>query len=203
MNELYTKDGLKVLLKKDADGKNVIEIKTSENEVKVNGLSVFTPNPLKDFIPFYLQSFFQKNKENSSDIEYTSHKKESVSIEVNKDGRDLSAGFMLRKDSVKVRFDWFSYDEDVRNFLEEELTAEEAEEVFSEVSEIKQNAISQIRKLEFGWKFSHNSGSLCLAWYDLTFDEETWNEDNFDKAWEILDDGFKKMMFVLQVYNLH
>lgn len=203
MKELYTKDGLKVFLKKDADGKDVIEIETFENEVKVNNLSVFTPNPLKDFIPFYLQSFFRKNKENSSDIEYASSKKESVAIEVSKDGRDLSAGFMLKKDSVKVRFDWFSYDEDVKDFLEEELTAEEAEEVFSEISEIKQNAISQIRKLEFGWKFSHNFGSLCLAWYDLTFDEETWDEDNFDKAWEILDDSFKKMMSALQTYNLY
>ena len=203
MKELYKKDGLKVVLKKDADGKDVIEINTSENEIKVNGLSVFTSNPLKDFIPFYLQNFFRKNKENSSDIEYTSHKKESVSIEVRTDGRDLSAGFMMKKDSVKVRFDWFSYDEDVKGFLEEELTAEEADEAFSEISEIKQNAIKQVRKLGFGWKFSHNSGSLCLAWYDLTFEEETWNEDNFDKAWETLDDGFKKMMSVLQTYNLY
>lgn len=203
MKELLNKDGLEIKITKDSSGKKVVEINTSNNQVKVNGLSVFTPNPLKEFIPLYLKDFFRKNKENSSDIEYTSHKKESVSTEVSKDGRDLSAGFMLRKDSVKVRFDWFSYDEDVKNFLEEELTAEEAEEVFSEISEIKQNAISQIRKLEFGWKFSHNSGSLCLAWYDLTFEEETWNEDNFDKAWEILDDGFKEMMSALQMYNLY
>jgi hypothetical protein len=188
----------------EVNGKTVVSIDSPDADIVVNGICIWSKydKPEYNEVPVPLRSFIHERndylkKEDDkvvADLWYKeSHTCATLYIPMNK-RKAIIARLDLITDMNELEHDY------LRN--RENIDSETADSLVTEFNELFSNIKNLVKEAGYKLFYSHGSGELLQGWWDVSFQLDKWNEEQFLLIWNSFTIFNDRLKNVYQQYGL-